>query len=121
MSPHDTKRPTWPHQDALVQTVKAIVTDGGGEDRLDLFIQQALSEPRAAYKSLCGCITHHLLQRARRQQRLLLLRLLSRVCEQACAALGPGNVFGATCVMRSHLVSQPRTACLTHSMCQLSV
>jgi len=84
---------TWAHQDALVLTVKHILNDGADQSSFDKFIELGTADARASYKALCGCITHYLLQRARQKQRLTLLRLLSRLVEKTCAALGPSNVF----------------------------
>jgi hypothetical protein len=97
MSPPTAGKPAaWAHQDALVLAVKRLLHGEATLDSLDAYVTLALQEPRVAYKALCGCVTHHLLVKVkRRQHRLTLLQLLSKVCEQATAALGPHNVFGA--------------------------
>ena len=95
-TPNAAKPAAWAHQDALVLDVKRLLHGEASLDSLDVFLQHALQEPRVAYKALCSCVTHHLLVKAkRREHRLVLLQLLSRVCEQAVAAMGPHNVFGA--------------------------
>ena len=107
MSTPSGKPAAWAHQDALALGIKHLLHDAAPLDSLDVYVERAVQEPRVAYKALTGCITHHLLVKAkRREHRLQLLQLLSRVCEQAIASLGPRNVFGAR--LRLLCIAVPR-------------